>query len=48
LAEIRSAELLAQSARHHHGKRCGVTENIGAAARRRWKESSDHSKREAA
>lgn len=31
-----------------HGKRCGVTENIGAAARKRWRESSECSKREAA
>ena len=31
-----------------HGKRCGVTENIGAAARGCWNESSGRSKREAA
>jgi hypothetical protein len=30
------------------GKRCGVTENIGAAARKRWRESSDCSKGDAA
>jgi hypothetical protein len=31
-----------------HGKRCGLTENIGPAARRRWKESREVNKREAA
>jgi len=31
-----------------HGKRCGVTENIGPAARRRWEESREHCNREAA
>jgi hypothetical protein len=30
------------------GKRCGVTENIGLAARKRWSESRERSKREAA
>jgi len=28
------------------GKRCGVTENIGAAARTRWKEQQEGIKRE--
>ena len=31
-----------------YGKRCGVTENIGPAARRRWEESREHSNRQAA
>ena len=31
-----------------NGKRCGVTENIGTAARTRWRESSEQTKREAA
>ena len=31
-----------------HGKRCGVTKTIGAAARKRWRESIERSKREAA
>jgi hypothetical protein len=31
-----------------HGKRCGVTENIGAAARKRWRELREPSRREAA
>ena len=30
------------------GKRCGVTENIGLAARKRWSELRERSKREAA
>jgi hypothetical protein len=30
------------------GKRCGVTENLGLAARKRWSESRERSKREAA
>jgi hypothetical protein len=31
-----------------HGKRCGVTENIGPAARRRWREQQGGTGREAA
>jgi hypothetical protein len=31
-----------------HGKRCGTTQNIGPAARRRWKEQQEGSRREVA
>ena len=30
------------------GKRCGVTENLGEAARKRWREQQDGTKRDAA